>query len=240
MQAMAWIGLLPLALFGLLSLVKTVGLHWVLSFLPFVFMLPAGAAPPRALRVSAGFAVLLAAVHMLVIVVMANLPLESWRGSRLYEGIVMTFRADALLARLATYENDYAFATDGYSPSVTMGFNARRYFFVFGEASSHARHDDILTDFRSLAGRNILVLRKDAADPAQYEPYFDSVSYQSFEVEGARFYLVLGRGFRYEPYRERVLTELRRRFYAVPSWLPMRACYFCDRYFPGTQCRPPR
>jgi hypothetical protein len=49
---------------------------------------------------------------------------------------------------------------DGYSNAVTLGYNLRQYVAVFGEASSHARHDDLVTDFRALAGRNFLILRK--------------------------------------------------------------------------------
>ena len=33
-----------------------------------------------------------------------------------------------------------------------------------------------------------------------------------------------------------VLTQVRQRYYAVPGWLPVRACYFCDRYFGGQGC----
>ena len=65
----------------------------------------------------------------------------------------------ARLERLKPYADDYAFASDGYSNAVTFGYNARRRFSVFGEASSHARHDDILTDYRALAGRNTTGVR---------------------------------------------------------------------------------
>jgi hypothetical protein len=30
---------------------------------------------------------------------------------------------------------------------------------------------------------------------------------------------------------------VRRKYYALPSWLPQRGCYFCDRYFGGQGCR---
>lgn len=236
LRALAWIALLPLALFALMSAVKTIGMHWVLSFLPFAFMLLALQAADLT-RLSARFAAGFAALHVVAIAVIANVPLETWRSTRIYDGIVMTVRADELLAKLAPYEKEFEFATDGYSPSVTMGFNAGRYFLVFGEASSHARHDDILTDFRALDGRNILVLLKETPDPARYQPYFHEVRFETFNLHGAQFHLVLGRGFRYRPYRDTVLAAVRDRFYRVPRWLPMTACYFCDRYFPGSSCR---
>jgi hypothetical protein len=236
-RALLIVGLLPLALFAALSLVKTVGLHWVLSFLPFVLMAAAivagEAGRARLERAFAGFAVF----HVLLIAVVAALPVETWQRLRIYDGIVMTVKSQEVLERLAPFRRDYAFAADGYSPAVTLSFNAGRYFFVFGEGSSHARHDDILTDLRALDGTNILVFRKSPPEPADYTPYFREVETREFEVRGARYYLVLGRHFRYAPYRDAVLARVRERYYAVPAWLPQTGCYFCERYFPETLCR---
>ena len=99
------------------------------------------------------------------------------------------------------------------------------------------RHDDILTDFRELAGRDILVVRKDTRfEPSDYEPYFERVEYRQVNVRGVDFHLIEGHGFRYEPYRDAILDEIRRRWYALPAWLPQGPCYFCDRYFPERSC----
>src|SRR6266568_3045821 len=107
--------------------------------------------------------------------------------------------------------------------SAVASFHARRHVIVFGAASSHARHDDILTDFRRLDGRDILVLRKTPAEDADYRPYFRSIEYRTFTVSGAA-------------YREGVLKPVRERYYAVPWYLPQRRCYFCERYFGTVTC----
>jgi hypothetical protein len=205
----------------------------VLSFVPFALMalaLAAGeAGAARLKRAFAGFA----AFHVLTVAVIAALPLETWQRLRIYDGIVMTVKAQEVLERLAPFRRDYAFAADGYSPAVTLSYNAGQYFFVFGEGSSHARHDDILTDLRALDGGNVLVFRKSPAEPADYAPYFREVEYREFEVRGARYYLVLGRHFRFAPYRDTVLAKIRDSYYAIPAWLPQTGCFFCERYFPG-------
>jgi hypothetical protein len=179
----------------------------------------------------------LAVFHVLTIAVIAALPVETWQRLRIYDGIVMTVKAQEVLDRLAPFRREYVFAAEGYSPAVTLSFNARQYFFVFGEGSSHARHDDVLTDLRPLDGRNILTIRKSPANPVDYEPYFREVEYRDFEVRGARFYLVLGRHFHYAAYRDAVLAKVRQRYYSIPAWLPQTGCYFCERYFPGTVCQ---
>lgn len=236
-HALLCVAFVPLALFAALSAVKTIGMHWLLSFVPFALMAGAQVASARQLRQALRFFAGFAALHIASIVVVASLPVETWKGTRFYDGIVMTVKSQELLAELKRYEQDYVFAADGYSPAVTLAYNARRYFFVFGEGSSHARHDDILTDFRMLAGKNVLVVRKSAPAAGEYAPYFREVEETTVDVRGARYWLVLGRGFDYPSYRDRVLDKVRERWYAIPGFLPRGNCYFCERYFPGRHCR---
>ncbi len=226
----------PLVLFAGLSLAKQIGLHWVLSFLPFVLMLLPSIVETMTLRRVVNFFIAFAVLHMAVFITISQLPLETWQRLRIYDGIVMTFESQKILEQLKPYEQDYVYASDGYSNAVTMGYNARRYFLVFGEASSHARHDDILTDFRALTNKNILILRKSAPAGDEYKKYFREVEMRTITVRGVIFHVVLGRGFLYEPYRDHVLATVREKYYLLPAWLPQTGCYFCDRYFPGAAC----
>lgn len=235
-QALLLMALVPLLLFLGLSLVKQIGLHWVLSFIPLTLMLLPRVLNAQALGRMVKFFILLAGLHVVIFVVIAQLPLETWQRLRLYPGLVLTVKAPELLEQLKPYENDYVLASDGYSNAVTLGYNARRYVMVFGLASSHARHDDIMTDLRELADKNILILRKTPPPPEDYLPYFNQVEFKQISLRGVTFYLVLGQGFKYAAYRDDILERIRTRYYAVPDWLPQTGCYFCDRYFPGAAC----
>ncbi len=238
--ALAWLAGLPLLLFALMSAVKTIGLHWLASFVMPAVMLFAlgagGAGRGGAMRGALRFAAAFAALHWLAIAVLAAAPIEWFEGSRRYPGIVMTLRPQALNARIEPLLDRFVVTARGYSPAVTLGFNLGRHVPVFGAGSSHARHDDILTDFRALAGRDLLVVSKEAPIRQEYDPFFERVVYRQEKVLGATFHFVEGYGFRYEPYRDRVLEEIRQRWYAVPTWLPRGPCYFCDRYFPERAC----
>ena len=247
------LGGFPFLLFAALSLVKQIGLHWVFSFVPFFFAACALLLERRTLRRSAIFLGVLSAIHLAAIAVSASLPLERWQSAKIYDGIVFHFRIDDILEKLRPYEGEYAIAADGYSAAVTTSYYRARaisvgkgkqagpavadpYVFVFGEASSHARHDDLVTDFRRLQGRNILVLRKSPPQDADYKPYFQSVEYREFDISGARFYLVLGRGFDYPRYLSSVLDKVRDRYYAMPRYLPRGHCVFCERYSDTQSC----
>ena len=226
----------PFGFFALLSAVKVIGLHWMLAFVPFFFFAAGRLLSREQLRRSVLYLGTFSAIHAAAIVAAAMLPLDTWKSTRFYDGIVYHARMPEILRELKPYGEEFDFATDGYSMSAVASFHARAHVAVFGAASSYARHDDILTDFRRLDGKNILVLRKDAPGDADYRPYFRSVEYREFTLSGATFHLVLGRGFDFAAYRERVLKSVRERFYAIPWYLPQGRCYFCERYFGAPTC----
>jgi len=234
LATLAWV---PFLLFALLSLVKQVGLHWLLSFVPFALIWLSLRLTPASLRRLGLFFAGFATLHIVGILIVSRVPLETWQKTRFYDGIVLTFEHQALARELQPYRRDWVLAMDGYSNAVTLGYNLRQYVAVFGEASSHARHDDLVTDFRALDGRNILILRKSEPKLDDYRKYFREVGADSFEIRGARFWRVKGEGFDYAAYREDVLATVRQKYYAIPAWLPQTACYMCDRYFPGETCR---
>jgi len=270
-RLMLTLGAAPFLLFAALSLVKQVGLHWPLSFVPFFYIAAALLLDVRSLRRSAVFLGVFSAIHVVAIAAVSFLPLQTWKNARLYDGIVFHVRIADILQKIEPYADlnagGYELAADGYSAAITLSYYRLReaelrpgadggagasagaralklamaagrppYVFVFGEASSHARHDDLVTDFRRLAGRNILVLRKSPPQDADYKPYFASVEYRDFDIAGARYYLVLGRGFDYPAYRTAVLEKVRQRYYGVPSYLPHGACVFCERYADSGAC----
>jgi hypothetical protein len=248
--ALGWMTALPFGVFAALSVVKLIGLHWLAAFVApatWLFALRAGrhggAEAARRLRTAIGFAMGVAALHWAAIAVLAIVPTERFAGWKGYPGLVMTLHGDELVAALEPWRAGRVWAADGYSPAVTLSFadRARRdgradRVIVLGPGSSHARHDDILTDFRALDGRGVLLLSKQAPEPGEWEPLFERVEHRTVTVRGARFHLVVGDGFRYPVYRDTVLEDVRARWYALPSWLPAGPCYFCVRYFPDRAC----
>jgi hypothetical protein len=243
----------PFALFALMSLAKTIGLHWLLGFVPLVLPWLALRLPEATLPKLGRFFVGFAALHVAAIATIALLPLETWKKNHLYDGIVLTFEADRLIERLQPFARDYAFASDGYSNAATLSFRSPQRFMVFGDGSYHARQDDFLTDWREHDGRNILILTKRrlpqgdflrgaagavAGDAAahDYSGYFHEVELKTIELRGVTFTAILGRGFKYAAYRDDVLARIKSRYYALPAWLPQKGCSFCDRHFPDTPC----
>jgi len=238
-RALAWLAGVPLAIFFLMSFGKSIGLHWLLAFLMPLPLLAAWALPLdrlfRLCRWSAGFALL----HALLAIVLLSLPLSVWQGKSLYPNIVMTMRAGAVAAKLqaplARCGAGCTLAMEGYSSASILAHAIGRPVAVYRDGSRYGRQDDFDTDFRALDGRDFLILRKEAIDEGDYLPYFERVEYSRFTVDGANFNLIHGRGFKYDVYRDRMLTRIRDHYYRfdrLPRWLPQVACPFTGRYFP--------
>ena len=221
-------------LFTGLSVVRQVGLHWVLAFLPFFYMAAAQMLDARQLRTTVRYLGVFSLLHVVLIIGASAMPLDTWKNSRYYDGIVFHFRINEVVSALKTFQPEFELAADGYSSAVTASVQSGGYVFVFGTASSHARHDDLVTDFRRYAGKNILVFRKSPPQEDEYRRYFGSVEYGRMRIAGATFHLVFGKDFRYEAYRDGVLAPMRDRYYRIPAFLPQGGCEFCDRYFQNT------
>lgn len=224
----AW--LVPLALFALLSPVKRIGLHWLLAFMPALVLSLALALERRALAVTLRWFAALALVHAAAIIALALPPLETWKETRVYQRLVLLADPHAVLEPFGPLLARYRLVTEGYSVAAQLAFHTRRRVPVFGAGSSHARHDDILTDWRRYEGRDLLVLRREPPDLERYRPYFREVEAHAASARGTTHYAVLGRGFDYAAYREGVLRAVRERWYRIPSWLPVGGCYFFERY----------
>jgi 4-amino-4-deoxy-L-arabinose transferase-like glycosyltransferase len=224
----AW--LVPLLVFALLSPVKRIGLHWLLSFIPALVLTVALALDRRALAVSARWFAGLAVLHAALLALLLSLPLETWKDTRLYSRLVVLFDPASVLRPLAPLLEGAVLANDGYSTAALLSYHTKRNVPVFGQGSSHARHDDILTDWRAYEGRDFVIHRREQPALAEYRPYFRALEERRIEAHGATYYAVLGRGFDYAAYREGVLKPVRERWYRIPPALPVGHCYFFERY----------
>ena len=227
-----WLAFVPLALFALMALWRPVGLHWMVSFMPLLAILAAIALPQSILQRLVRWSAVFGVLHVVLIALIIALPIQAWKNTRFYEGIVLTVCADDLIKRLQPYADSYLFASESYSSSATLSYHAQRPFAVFGEGSVHARQDDLVSDWRTHDGRNVLILSKKKPSSRDYASYFRQLEFSEIDVYGVRYWIVLGQGFNYAEYRDRVLTRIRDRYYRIPAWLPQRGCEFCERYFP--------
>jgi 4-amino-4-deoxy-L-arabinose transferase-like glycosyltransferase len=228
---LAW--LVPLAVFAVLSPVKRIGLHWLLSFLPALVLTVALAIEERRLALAAKFFAGFAVLHILAIAIAAAVPLDAWKDTRLYPRIVFPGRAEELLAKVAQDAQGRVLAADDYASAALFSYYARRHVPVLGIGTSHARQSDIATDWRALNGKDLVILRREPPGAGEYQPYFKTLEVKRVALSGGSYYAVIGQDFDFTAYRARMLAEISDRYYRIPRWLPSGRCYFFERYFPA-------
>lgn len=224
----------PLLFFALLSFKKVVGLHWVLAFYPFGFVLLAFALPLPSLKICAKGLAWFTGLHVLAVAAISLTSVEQWKDMPRFFSIVRAFKTPELLAQVR--QPGVVLMADGYSPAAVYGYVAGEYVPVFGPGKFHARQDDLLVDFSVYRGKTVRVLLSDVPVMSDFEPYFDSVEALTFEQSGMTFHAVEGRNFNFEAYRQGMLGTIFQRYYAIPEWLPMTGCPFCVRYCGQVRC----
>jgi hypothetical protein len=228
----AFLVVVPLIIFGALSFKKVVGLHWVLAFYPFMYLALFAFLTDLELTRSIRFMVFFTLVHLFLIGAALSVPVHYLKSNKNYKIIVLGTHPKEIIRHLRPYKNEFSFATPSYSDSAVISFYFGRYFMVFGGGSHHGRQDDFITDFRQLQGRNILILRESLPSPKEYAPFFSKIEIKEVTVLDAAYYLVLGYGFNYENYREKILRPIKDNYYAIPPYLPAAPCSgFLGKYF---------
>lgn len=226
--------LVPLLCFALVALRKDIGLHWVMAFYPFLFVLAVWVWPEAVWRRAAQGMAAFLALHLLVVAVLAAVPLSHWQGHKLYPRIVNAVDARAIVARFDV--PGVVIAASSYGSGSVYGYAQGRHVPVVGPGSVHARQDDLNVDYAALHGRTVRILQVREPDLAPYRAYFDSVRLLTITQRGATFYAVEGTGFNYPAYRQAVLLPVNARYYAFPDWLPVWDCPFCQRLCGAARC----
>jgi len=230
----AFVGLfiIPLFLFLLLAFVKNIGLHWLLSFYPFLFISLGVLFTTEQLVKSIKFIVVFSILHLVTVAfILISAPGLFEKNENTYKDVIYGIKNTVILEKLATYRNDYIFATDSYIESALLSYTSREHVIVLGYGSYHAREDDKRTDFRMLDGKNILLVSY-SKDLDYLRNFFNSVEVKPLKVEKATFYYALGQGFKYKKYRELIIQNALDRYYRIPKWLPTGQCYMQKMYQP--------
>ncbi|MCW9025380.1 MAG: glycosyltransferase family 39 protein [Gammaproteobacteria bacterium] len=220
----------PFGLFFILSFWVSIGLHWLLSFYPFVFLGMAGILNSTALRKSFYFMLPFTTLHLLAfVVIVVTAPGLFKDNENTYKDVVYGMYSSEILEKLQAYESDYILATDSYTESALLAYASGKHVIVIGKGSHHARQDDIITDLRELEGKNI-VLVSYSPKLDSYRDFFEKAEIKPLPIAETEFYYLLGQGFKFKAYREQILEETLSRFYTIPDFLPVGQCYMHERY----------
>ncbi len=225
---------IPLAFFFVLSFFKMIGLHWVFSFIPLIFVIAGYVFSDSQLIKALKFNYYFSGLHLILLILVLSLPLNVWQKISIdgenYTDLVYFFHHKSVRENLSSYNQNYIFASHSYATADMMHFDSGIDAIMFGVGSVHGRQGDLITDFKQYAGKNFLILDSSYPDIKLYAPYFKQMQVKSFDYKGARFYYILAEKFDYEKYRELVLNYIYHTYWQVPKYLSISDNFYARKY----------
>ena len=224
----------PILIFGLISFVKSIGFHWTLSFIPFVFILMFAVFSKEILRKLIRPMVLFSASHLVVVFsVLFFFHMGLFNNLDLYKDTIISIKAQEISSLLKPIQPGFYLTTESYDDASMLQFYSGQYVTMIGKGTQRGRQFDKLTDFIKLQDQNILIVRGGTSKEDFYKQFFRRMEVKENRIGGYPVFFLLGYGFKYEIYKEKVLREIWVSFYQDPFHLPCGKCYFKDHYFGG-------
>lgn len=213
----------------LVSFGNQVGLHWPLIAVIALYVVYQSLSPKQLqkLFVFNGYFSLVAAIILLVALSMVEQLISP---SQKHHVAVYT-QPEQVCKALP--QNQTFFTLDYSSQSALSYHCGNDDIHVFASKSKYGREDDKLTDFKSLNGQNLLVFVTQEKDIEKVEPYFEKVKVKPIIVDKEiAYYLLTGKNFDYEFYREQIILPVNEKFYSAPEWFPKwgNGCAFKQKY----------
>jgi hypothetical protein len=235
-----WLYLVPFLFFLLLSLIKNVGFHWLLSFVPFVLLSLFVYLDHQQIKRCIKFMLWFSGVQLLLLVIALSLPMQAWQhlgfqGEK-YADLVYFFKHKEVRDSLNEYNKNFIFSSHSYAAADMMFYDSGQYAPTFGVGSVHGREGDFLTDFRPMNGKNFLIIDNSMPDLQFYMPYFSYVEIKTMTLDNATFYYMLGYDFNYAQYRNDILKTINQLYWQIPSFLPHTPTVYCEKYFSAEGC----
>ena len=232
-----WVMMAPMVLFGVMSLKRVIGIHWLLVFAVPCYVaisyLAVGSLTKLA-KYSAlygyflGGAIVLGLTNADKIMARFDLaPTQLKQNAYLYSA-----QPKDLCKELEGMVPDgFELAVTGYTPSAIFEHVCGRKLVTLFATGVYGRQCDTRDDILPLQGKNV-ALYIDSGVAERYGSFFESFQVVDKPYKGTQLTLLLGKGFDFEKYRNDVLRVIAKSYYSPPTWLPKGRCDFVERYFP--------
>ena len=208
-----------------------IGLHWILSYFTFSYLLIFAIFNRVQLFKSIWFMGCFSGFHLIFVFVLLFTPLESFKKYNPYFHETVYFKhTKEILSQIKELNQDYHLSAFGYTVSAMNAFYVNRPFSVFHYINKIARQDDLITDYKKLDQDKFLIFLLHKDDFEQYGNYFLEKELFFVSYLGEKFYYMIGKKFQYALYRENVLQKVREKYYQIPAYLPQESCSFCKKY----------
>ena len=222
-----------LGIFFIVSLKKSIGLHWLLLFIPYLFML-FSCLNPETLRTLIRYNARFSYLHITLLLIILMVPISLFKEHKKYGAALLFVHPQSICKALDAHNISRLFAY-GYSTAALLSYHCNRDIHMLYNTNKYGRLDDKLFDITTLQNQTFTLFDKRAfntRDTALFTSTCNRITIEDLPVEGATYHLLTCEGFDYDAYKTTVLNTIKEKFYTLPSWLPRGDCYFLQRYYP--------
>ncbi|WP_455218194.1 ArnT family glycosyltransferase [Kaarinaea lacus] len=217
-----------LLVFLYVSLKNQIGLHWLLLFIPFVYLLFSALDSGNLKSLYTwNFSVSLLSGIVIISLSLFHKPLLG--DHKIYYQVSLFTQTETICSQLPTGQEIY---TLNYTNNSMLSYFCKgNSYHVLFDVSKYGREDDKHIDIALLAGKNLTIFAMHKKDLEKISAYFDSLDVKELEiVDNSNYYLVTANNFNFAMYRENILMTIAENFYNIPDWLPAAQCSFKEKY----------
>ncbi|HHT00763.1 MAG TPA: glycosyltransferase family 39 protein [Thiomicrospira sp.] len=218
-----------LAILFLVSLTNAVGLHWPLISVSLLYVLYMALNEQQLKRLFV-FNGYFSIVGALVILIALSMVSQLISPSQKHHVAVYT-QPEKVCEYLP---KDKPFFTLGYSSQAALAYHCKNdNVHVFASVSKFGREDDKLIDFKAVNGQTLSILITHEKDVTKVQPYFESLHVKPIKItDETTYFLIEGKGFNYDLYRQQILLKVNEKYYTTPDWFPnfFGKCEFKQKY----------
>ncbi len=222
-----------LSIFFIVALKKSVGLHWLLLFVPYLFLL-FSLLPVDRLQNIVRFNARFTYMHAVLLIAVLLTPISLFQGHKKYADAVLFTQPEAICHAVDEHNITHLFAY-GYSMAALLSYHCDRDVHMLYNTNKYGRLDDKLVDVKALANQTFSLLDKrafNAHDIALFESTCKQAVIEELHIHDATYHLITCHQFNYAAYKKNILDVIKEKYYTIPSWLPYDSCYFLQRYYP--------
>ncbi|MFN4227126.1 MAG: ArnT family glycosyltransferase [Candidatus Ratteibacteria bacterium] len=220
---------LPTIFLFFISLLRVVGLHWFVSFIPFYLFLLITIEKDKIIK-AIKTAVYFNGLITIIIIFILLIPVKKFKNHPKYSEILMFKNPDALCSYLKNFKDNYVFATTNYTFSAIMTYYCKVDFIVFADLGHSGREYDFSFDFKKIDDKDILIFSPEKIDSKNYIQFFEEIKKEKILIGEGEYYLLFCKKFNYTNYRNIILKKTYEKFYKIPEFLPKKGNFFKEKY----------
>lgn len=213
--------------FLMTSMKKSIGLHWLLIFTPFMIMMFAFIKDEyraKMIKYSLAFTY----IHILLLLTIALLPSNLFESHKKYNDIVLFTQTQALCSSLNNIDNIY---TTDYTSAAILSYHCKKDINMIMNNSKYGRASDKIIDIRDLQNQTINIFYTKKPKLEKLTTIFEDIEIMELSILNSTFFIAKANNLNYDKYKEIYLDIQKEKFYNIPPWLPKGECYFLDRYY---------